>query len=288
LNYDSPAEIRAVLQELGIGLKKRWGQNFLVSAGSRGRIVELFAPGAEETIWEIGPGLGCLTQELLRRCRRVIAFEIDHGLLRFLADNFGPGLELVAGDALERWGEALDRYGPPDGVVGNLPYRAASAIIGSFAEAGFAPRRLVFTVQRELAARMASPVGRKSYSSFSVLCQYAYRVRERFTIRPGAFFPAPEVMSAVVELLPRGGVEERGFRVFFAGLVRALFRARRKTVWNNLLAWAPGSTVGAERLRAVLADERIDPGCRGEELSVEALASLGRRLFAELQELQLV
>lgn len=282
MNYDSPAEIRAVLAELGLGLKKRWGQNFLVNPGVRARILELLDPRPQEAVWEIGPGLGCLTSELVTRCRRVVAFEIDHGLLRFLVDLFGPRLELVAGDALKTWPEALARHGQPDAVIGNLPYRAASAIIGSFAEAGFAPERMVFTVQRELAARLSARPGLKSYSSFTVLCQHAYRVRESFTIRPGSFFPAPEVLSAVVELRPRGGPEAAEFRGMFGGLVRSLFRARRKTLWNNLLGWPEGRRIGEDALRAALAAEGIDPGCRSEELELEALESLARRLAGRL------
>jgi len=269
-----------VLAARGLTLKKRWGQNFLVNRGVRDRIVELVDPRPEQTVWEIGPGLGCLTAGLVGRCRLLVAFEIDHGLLRFLAESFAghPELVLEAGDALERWGPARERHGPPDKVAGNLPYSAASALIGSFAEEGFAPARMVFTVQKELAERMTARPGAKSYSSFSALCQHAYRVRERFTVRPGSFYPAPQVTSAVVELEPRAGGEEPEERALFNSLVRAAFRSRRKTLWNNLLAWPEAGRYGEEGLAAALRAEGIDPGCRGEALGGEALAGLARRL----------
>jgi 16S rRNA (adenine1518-N6/adenine1519-N6)-dimethyltransferase len=281
LNYDSPAEIRATLSELGLTLKKRWGQNFLVNRGVREKILELVDARPSEVIWEIGPGLGCLTSSLVGRCRLLVAFEIDHGLLRFLQRSFGaePGFALEAGDAVQRWGPACGRYGPPDKVVGNLPYSAASAVIGSFAERRFAPRRLVFTVQRELAERLAARPGSKSYSSFSAVCQRAYRVGDRFPVRPGSFYPAPRVSSMVVKLEPLQREEGEDERVLFNALVQAVFRSRRKTLWNNLQAWSSGYPPA--RLAEALAAEGIDPGCRAEQLGGEALAALARRLLSE-------
>jgi 16S rRNA (adenine1518-N6/adenine1519-N6)-dimethyltransferase len=164
-------------------------------------------------------------------------------------------------------------------VVGNLPYSAAAALIGSFAERGFAPGRMVFTLQREVAERMSARPGSKSYSSFSVLCQHVYRVRERFTVRPGSFYPAPQVTSTVVELEPRDQADSPPITALFQRLVRAAFRSRRKTLWNNLQAWSSGFT--EERLAAALEAEGIDPGCRAEQLGPERLAALARRLASE-------
>lgn len=281
MNHDSPAEIRRTLAELGLTLKKRWGQNFLINPGVRDKILELVDPRADEMIWEIGPGLGCLTSALLGRCRLLVGFEIDHGLMRFLQSCFAgrEDFALEAGDAVERWSEVRERRGVPDKVVGNLPYSAASAVIGSFAENGFSPKRLIFTVQRELAARLAATPGGKNYSSFSVLCQRAYRVREAFSIRPGSFYPAPQVTSTVVDLEPRDQEDSPPVTALFQRLVQAAFRSRRKTLWNNLQAWSSGFTEG--RLAAALAAEGIDPGCRAEQLEPERLAALARRLASE-------
>jgi 16S rRNA (adenine1518-N6/adenine1519-N6)-dimethyltransferase len=281
MNYDSPAEIRRTLAGLGLTLKKRWGQNFLVNRGVREKILELVDPRPEEVVWEIGPGLGCLTSGLLGRCRLLVAFEIDHGLLRFLSQSFGgrEDFALEAGDAVQRWAGALGRYGAPDKVVGNLPYSAASAVIGSFAEKGLSPKRMVFTVQRELASRLIAAAGGKNYSAFSALCQHAYRVLEMFAIRPGSFYPAPQVSSAVVRLEPRGQAEDPRVRTLFRELVQAAFRSRRKTLWNNLQVWS--ADIPPERLAGALREEGIDPGCRAEQLEPERLAALARRLASE-------
>jgi 16S rRNA (adenine1518-N6/adenine1519-N6)-dimethyltransferase len=112
-----------------------------------------------------------------------------------------------------------------------------------------------------------------------VLCQHVFRVRESFAVRPGSFYPAPRVTSAVVELEPRGQPEGTTERTVFNELVRAAFRSRRKTLWNNLQAGIAGYP--PERLTKALAAEGIDPGCRGEELEPEALAGLARRLASE-------
>lgn len=282
MNYDSPVEIRAELERLGVRLKKRWGQNFLINRGARDRIVSLLDPQPADTVWEIGAGLGGLTAELLPRVRLLLAFEVDRGLLRFLETAFGThaGFIVVPGDVLASWKPALKQHGAPDRIVGNLPYRAASAILGSFAEQGLMAQRMVFTVQRELAERMCAPAGSKSYSSFSLLCQHQYKIRERMQLKPGSFYPAPEVASTVVELAPRPEARAQApeERLFFLRLARALFQSRRKTLWNNLLAWGPSKAVPAPRLREALEAEGIDPRARSERLELEAMERLARRL----------
>ena len=263
VNYDSPAEIRRTLDELGLTLKKRWGQNFLVNRGVRDKILELVDARPDEAVWEIGPGLGCLTSGLLGRCRLLVAFEIDHGLLRFLQKSFAgrAGFVLEAGDAVQRWGEARARHGVPDKVVGNLPYSAASAVIGSFAEAGFSPRRMVFTVQRELAARLTAGPGGKNYSSFSALCQHAYR-------GAGALHRPSRV------LLPRAAGQLRGGRAGAArrsgepagqGAVPRAGAGGFPQPAQDLVEQPAGLVLrlsAGAPAPAALAAEGIDPGCR--------------------------
>jgi 16S rRNA (adenine1518-N6/adenine1519-N6)-dimethyltransferase len=221
--------------------------------------------------------------------RRLVVFEVDHGLLRFLEQSFAEraGFTLVPGDALKSWKPILTQLGLPDRITGNLPYRAASAILGSFAEEGISPSRMVFTVQREMAERMCARPGTRSYSSFSLLCQQAYAINARMELKPGSFYPAPKVVSTVIELAPRPGSSLRspGERVFFLGLARALFRSRRKTLWNNLLAWEGARRAHSSKLREALEAEGIDPRGRAEAVSLEALERLARRLRPLLQEL---
>jgi len=282
VNYDSPAQIERVLLGLEIKLKHRWGQNFLINRGAREKLIALIDPREGDRVWEIGPGLGCLTASLLPRVRNLTAFEIDRGLIRFLEQSFGgfPGFALVAGDVLKTWSRIRREGGEPDKVTGNLPYSSASALIGAFAEQGFTAPRMIFTVQKELARRMAARPGAKNYSSFSVLSQFAFRLREHFELKPGSFYPAPEVLSTVIELTPQAHEEEPSERDFFLLLVRALFSSRRKTLKNNLFAAPFPAGYDRDLLLQALALEGLDPGLRGEELPPQSFIRLCNRLLA--------
>ena len=218
LNYNSPSEIRGTVERLGLRLQKRWGQNFLINQGARRQIVSLLEPGAGETVWEIGPGLGTLTVLLLPEVRCLLAFEIDRGLIRFLKETFPDreNLHLVEGDVLKTWRSYYSQADPPDKIVGNLPYSSASALIGALAENRVCAKRLVFTVQRELSQRMSAAPGNKNYSSFSVLCQIVYRISQMMQLKPGSFFPPPEVHSSVVLLEPNPGCPGSPSGLFFS------------------------------------------------------------------------
>jgi len=118
VNYDSPKQIKAVLQECGIKLKKRWGQNFLINRDVRERIVSILAPGKNDTIWEIGPGLGSMTALLLPLIKQLICFEIDNGLVRWLSQEFASfnNFIIYQGDIVKTWQKALQERGIPSMV----------------------------------------------------------------------------------------------------------------------------------------------------------------------------
>ena len=287
LNYNSPIEIRRTVEQLGLRLQKRWGQNFLINQGARRQIVSLVNPGAQETIWEIGPGLGTLTVALLPEVRSLLAFEIDRGLIRYLKDTFADrnNFHLVEGDVLKTWRSQYSRTDPPDKIVGNLPYSSASALIGALAENRVCAKRLVFTVQRELAQRMNAVPGKKSYSSFSVLCQVVYRITQPMQLKPGSFYPRPEVHSSVVLLEPHPEVSRIPQWDFFLRCLRTLFRSRRKTMRNNLLAGGLIPPIRVEQLDRLFEELGIDPGIRSERLSPQELLRFSRRLQSELEDL---
>ena len=236
-NYNSGRELRAFLVERGLGMRKRFGQNFLVNPRVRSGLLDAMELRGGEEVWEIGPGLGAMTRGLLERGARVTAFEIDPAfaaiLKEFFAGEAGEKFRLIEGDALKTW-----RMAPPAEetlLFGNLPYNAAAALLADFIENGRFFKRMVVTVQKEVALRMAAKPGSPDYSSFSVLCSSVYRVSPLFVIKGSSFYPAPRVDSQGVrfDLLPRQELP----RLFYP-LVRGLFSWRRKAIRNTLSAFA--------------------------------------------------
>jgi len=283
MNYDSPAEIMGVLKELNIGLKKRWGQNFLINRGAREKIVKLIDPLPGDVIWEIGPGLGALTELIIKRGSELTVFEIDHGLANYLEEHFAgdENFLLIRGDAVRSWGKYLKEHPgnpQPSKIVGNLPYSSASAIILSYIKGDLKPELMIFTVQKDMAKRMLAKPGVRDYSSFSVLCQYAYNIHSEGDLQPGSFFPRPEVVSSVIKLTPRKLEVKPVDEKFFFTLIRALFESRRKTLRNNLLTGSGLKKFSKNLLLKAVELEGIDVGLRSEELPVEDFIKIANRI----------
>jgi 16S rRNA (adenine1518-N6/adenine1519-N6)-dimethyltransferase len=255
-------------------LKKRWGQNFLLDIHYRRRVVSAAGIERSDRVWEIGPGLGSLSEFLLQEAGEVVLFEVDWGLVRHLRRYFGASLpyRVVAGDFRKTWREERELNGPPDVIVGNLPYRLAATMIGDLLEAAVACRAMVFTVQKEVARRMIAAPGTADYSSFSVLVQAGSHPRICFDIPRGAFLPVPEVDSSVVELLPRADIDREGMEEL-ARIVRTCFASRRKTLGKNLSA-----VEDPDRYRAAFARLGIDLGLRAERVSPEQYLAVARQM----------
>lgn len=244
--------------------------------------MELLGPAEGDAVWEIGPGLGAMTHMVAGRCAFLTVFEIDHGFIRFLDRYFGeiPGFSIVEGDVLKSWPGTYEKGPTPDLVFGNLPYNCAAAFIGDLVEAEVRPRKMVFTIQKEVAERMAASPGSGQYGAFSMLCSLAWEVRIAGQIKPGAFYPAPEVTSAIVEMVPHGRFE--GLSMPAAALfIRDLFSSRRKTIRNCLGKGRIARITGRERLLEIAAASGIDPDKRGEEIGPEAAAKAVRNLTDE-------
>jgi 16S rRNA (adenine1518-N6/adenine1519-N6)-dimethyltransferase len=281
MNYDSPREIEQTLRNLGIKLKKRWGQNYLINRGLREKIVSILDPRPDEVVWEIGPGLGAMTVLLIERSCSLFLFEIDWKIIQYLESRFTrrSHLRIIAGDVVRTWKDARRQFGLPDRVIGNLPYNSASAIVASFADEGFLPRTMVFTVQRELARRISDPPGSKNYSAFSVLCQSTYRVKLHGEVSPGSFYPRPRVVSSVVELQPKQKSSKSLDRRLFSALIRASFSSRRKTLKNNLLKSPLLADYDRELILRAAQKEEFDLNKRGEVFTPSDYTRLSNRIY---------
>lgn len=266
------------MEAAGIALKKRWGQNFMINRGARRKIVELLDAQPDELIWEIGAGLGALTEMIAPLAGSTVAFESDHGLVRHLESAFsGSSVRVVAGDFLDTREQAVAAHGAPRRVAGNLPYSSGAAIVAALVEHGPRVDRMVFTLQKEVVDRMCAPAGSRTYSSFSAVCQAFYTVANRGELQPGSFFPAPEVQSGVVTMDLRADADRvRDPAVFFV-LVRSAFAARRKTLRNNLLRESP-FPLSKRDLLAVVQHMGVEAGVRAETLGADKLVAVSNQI----------
>jgi 16S rRNA (adenine1518-N6/adenine1519-N6)-dimethyltransferase len=250
---------------------KKFGQHFLSDEKILAAIVDALAPTAADTVVEIGPGRGSLTDILAARSGRVVAVEIDRALVTQLRDKYSgrKNVEIVEGDFLDA--DLRDVAGEDFLLIGNVPYNITTPIVFRALEPPI-PRRSVFLVQREVAERMAAAEDTESYGALSVNVAAVANVEQVLTVPASAFRPPPKVESAVVRLTPRVRplvpVESlAAFRAF----VQAAFGLRRKQM-QRVLRTARGLT--PERAAALLERAGIEPSMRPEVLSPEKFAEL--------------
>jgi 16S rRNA (adenine1518-N6/adenine1519-N6)-dimethyltransferase len=288
LNYDSPQALRAYLDQKGLGMRKHLGQNFLINAGARRKLLDALAAGPGDRVWEIGPGLGAMTAGLLERGAKVSAFELDRGFIAALEEFFGgsEGFTLIPGDVLKTWPAAWTALGTgPEAapcLLGNLPYNIAATLLADFIEKNCFFARIVVTVQREVARRMIAKPGSSDYSSFSVLCASAYDLTPLMVLKGASFYPAPKVDSQGIRLDLRSDIDPAGYPPAFKPLVRSLFSSRRKTIKNNLQSYldSRGRAGGDVRDMAeeLLKKTGIKANERAENLGLEEFRALAAAL----------
>jgi 16S rRNA (adenine1518-N6/adenine1519-N6)-dimethyltransferase len=268
--------------------KPKLGQHFLASDDAAARIVDALGDVSQSTVLEIGPGRGMLTSLLARRARRLIAVELDRVLAAQLRLKFAMArnVEIIEADILSVDFDSL--FGPKPGlgrpgielkpqpvkVVGNLPYYITSDILLRLFDFAKYFDSIVIMVQKEVADRIAAAPGTRDYGMLSATSQIYARVENLFTLPPAAFVPPPKVYSSVLRLTidpqqEKLGVSGDGFIDF----LRLSFGQKRKTLWNNLKEKYDGP-----ELRRALADAKIKPTARAEELSLEESAAIYRAL----------
>ena len=283
-DYNSPVALKAFLDDNGMAMQKKFGQNFLVNADARKKIIDCLDITEGTTVWEVGPGLGCMSDEILGRGAKLTAFEIDHGFARLLRQFFEDyskkaSFALVEGDVLKTWKKWFDENGGADRFFGNLPYNVAATIIADTINEGVRFEKAVVTIQKEVAQRMTAKEGSENYSSFSVLCQWAYNMKNIVDLAGGNFWPVPNVASRAVLMTRREDFPRCENPALFMKMIRQLFSSRRKTVRNNLLALA-----GGEKTDIALEKAGIKPSVRAEDLSVDALLKLSDSLNEVLKQ----
>ena len=254
---------KILLAAHGLEAKKSLGQNFLFDDNVLARIADAADLQGADEVLEIGPGLGALTRQLAARARRVVAVELDGRLLPILQQELADldNVEIIHGDILDQDPGALFKGNYK--VVANVPYYITGAIMRHLLGSSHKPRTMVLTLQKEVAERLTAVPPQMSLLAVSV--QYYGRVERIATIKAGAFWPRPDVDSAVIrfELAPQA--EDAAKEEAFFELVRAGFSQKRKQLHKNLRQLPADQTAVAR----ALAKATIDGRRRAETLSLE-------------------
>lgn len=274
-------EIQSLLTDAGLAPRKRFGQNFLIDGNLMRRLVESAEIGPDDTVLEIGPGTGGLTDLLVARAGRVVAVEVDKNLASLLRLRFehAANFELIVGDALAGKHHlhpdlvtAIESASGPIKLTANLPYQAATPLVMNLLTQFPKVHRLVFTVQKEVGERMTASTGRRDYGPLAILCHLLTDAHLVAMLPPSVFWPAPTVESVMLRLDRRDapGVEARQ-AAELAALVRGAFDHRRKTLRAALRYLHPPDVV--EHLAST-----VDLSLRPEAIPPEKWVSLHETL----------
>lgn len=269
------------------------GQNFLVNKDVCRSIVDAAGFDAEDTILELGPGLGAITFELAKRVRRVVAVELDARMFNYLeakAQAEGiTNITLVSGNMLHLCFArlAMDMGVQRLRIIGNLPYNISSPMLFHMVEARDYIEQAVVMLQKEVADRLIARPGCKDYGILSVIFQYSANIEQLLQVDPHMFRPAPKVMSSVIRILFRSAVRRVSDFRLFVRLVRAVFQQRRKTLANSLRAFLWSDTLSRQiDAQECLNECGIRPERRPEELTVEEFVGLAEVIAEVLKPLR--
>jgi len=251
--------------------RKRFGQNFLSDPNIIRKIIEAIRPAEGDRMVEIGPGLGAMTEPLMARLPHLHVVEIDRDLIARLKEAHSPEtLTIHEGDALKFDFGSLVADGAPLRVVGNLPYNISTPILFHLADYAEKVKDMTFMLQKEVVMRMVAEPGTEEYGRLSVMLQYRFSMGRVFDVPPGAFRPAPKVMSSIVRMVPRPVAECTATDYALLGrIVTAAFGQRRKTLRNTLRDFLDEGDFAALDL---------DPGLRGEKLDVDTFVRIANHV----------
>lgn len=278
-NHDvtSPRELTALFREHNLSPNIRYGQNFLIDANIVRKIAGAVDLSPGDQVIEIGPGAGALTLTLAQRGARLVALEIDHGLVRLLnklTSSCGSVL-IKHGDALKiDWRQLIGEHfdvNAPVKLVSNLPYNISGPFMFELFRCGFPFERAILMFQKEVARRLVAVPGAPDYGSLSVICSYYTTGKVLFDVSCNVFWPRPKIDSSVVLLEPVRRLLSAEMEPLFWELVKGVFRQRRKTILKSLK-----STFDFPRqeLAVILQQAGISPVSRPEELTSAQFAKL--------------
>lgn len=289
----TPARTKAILDKYRLSAKKSLGQNFIVDTNILEKIVATGSIDKETTVIEVGPGIGALTEQIAKKAKEVIAFEIDDRLLPVLEDTLSPynNVKIIHQDILKVDMKDFEKEYLKEAervvVIANLPYYVTTPIILNFLASSLPIDSMVLMMQKEVANRLSAIPSTKAYGSLSIAVQYYMDAEVAFIVPKTVFTPQPNVESAVIRLsrksIPEVVVKDE--KVFFQ-VTRSAFVQRRKTLWNNLQSAYGKEPDIKEKLQKALDTARIDPIRRGETLSLKEFGRLSDAIVTQNLEFQ--
>lgn len=269
--------IKNLMAESGITFRKEFGQNFLTNRIIPEDIADNCTDTPESLIIEIGPGIGCLTAELASRYKKVVAIEIDKGLIPILDKTLAEfdNVTVINADVMKIDIKSIvDQYsdGMPVSVCANLPYYITTPILMYLLESGVKFSTITVMVQNEVASRLSAPAGSSDYGAITAVLGYYGTVKKLFKVSRGCFIPAPNVDSAVVRIdLYKKPLYEPKNEKLFRNTIKAAFEMRRKTLQNALSAkLGYPKDVITQAILSIGHTENV----RGERLSTEDFVKL--------------
>lgn len=274
-------QIKSLLTRHGFRFSKSMGQNFLTAAWVPEQIAEAAGLSEELGVLEVGPGIGCLTEQLSKSAGKVVAIELDSALKPVLAETLGgfENTKIVFGDVLKTDIRQLMQQEMPGMrkvVCANLPYNITSPLISALINAECF-EAMTLMVQREVAQRICAKAGTSEYGAFSVYVNWYTKPEILFDVSPDCFVPQPKVWSSVIQLVsrkePPAQVEDE--QLFFK-IVRASFNQRRKTLVNGLTAGLGGYS--KEQITQAITSCGYDERIRGETLDIAGFAVIANAL----------
>ena len=286
MNLYSPGTIRYLKEKHGFRFSKGLGQNFLTDPSVPADMVEGAGICGDDLVIEIGPGIGVLTAEAARAAGHVTAVEVDERLIPILGEALQEfsNIDIVNSDIMkENVGELIRRKKEEFGlagakILGNLPYYITTPIIMKLLEEQVPADSITVMMQKEVADRIRSAPGSRTYGAISVAVQYYCRVDKITDVPKEAFIPRPKVASTVLNLEPLEERIEVADEKIFLRCVKAGFAQRRKTLLNSLAA---GSGMDKDHVRKILETAGIDPGRRAETLTVEEFGRIANGISNE-------
>ncbi len=270
---------RYIVDKYDFYFKKRFGQNFLIDDRVLDKIIDASAVGKEDTVLEIGPGIGTLTERLLKKAKRVIAVEIDRDLSGILKETLSEydNLVLINEDIMKVDMAELSREyneGRPFKIIANLPYYITTPIIMGIFESGAPVKDMTVMVQKEVAERMEALPGSKDYGALSLAVYYYAKPYLAARVPRNCFMPRPNVDSAVIKLTvyDERPVDVKDERLMFS-IIRAVFNQRRKTMINSI-SGSKDLSFTKDEIKEVLRKAGFNEDIRGEKLTLSEFAKI--------------